>query len=690
MTVVLLGAAALAALCGLVALLLARAPRAAHAVGSTGVAAASLAGLAAAVTALALGDSSAVSLPWNPVIGASFSFGFDPISGFFLLPIFAVSALAAIYGAGYLAHAHPGRGTGAHWCFYGLLVASMVLVVLARNGVVFLAAWEVMSLSSWQLVTFEHEREETRAAGVTYLVATQIGTAFLLVMFLILGAPVDAAAASAAARATGGPAALDFSVLSATGPAASAVFLLALIGFGTKAGIVPLHVWLPEAHPAAPSHVSALMSGVMIKTGIYGLVRILLLLGSPPPWWGWVLLLAGAVSGVVGVLFALAQHDIKRLLAYHSVENIGIICLGLGIGLLGRSYGAPLVALLGFGGGLLHVLNHALFKSLLFMGAGAAAHAAGTREMDRLGGLARRMPLTAIGFVVGAAAISGLPPLNGFVSELLVFLGGFHGAAGGLAAAAAPGAAALAAAAGVTIASLALIGGLAVACFTKAFGISFLGEPRGPGAAAAKEAGPSLTAPMLLIAGTCVAVGILGFLVAPLVAPLAAGSAGISAVDAAALIAPASSGFLHVTIAAGILSVLVAGLTLLRSRLLSRRSVRTAGTWDCGYTLPGAQRRNPPPVAQYTSSSFAQPLVAMFRFPLGTRRHWKPIRETFPSRAAFESHTPDVFAQGLFRPAFTGIGSLLSRLRWLQHGRLQLYVLYLAATLLVLLVWRLT
>jgi len=697
MTVVLLGAAALAALCGFAALLLGRAPRAAHAVGSTGVAAASLAGLAAVIAALALGDSSAVSLPWNPVIGASFSFGFDALSGFFLLPIFAVSTLAAIYGAGYLAHAHPGRGTGAHWCFYGLLVASMALVVLARNGVVFLAAWEVMSLSSWQLVTFEHEREETRAAGVTYLVATQIGTAFLLVMFLVLGAPANAAAASAAARGTGGPAALDFAVLSATGPAASAVFLLALIGFGTKAGIVPLHVWLPEAHPAAPSHVSALMSGVMIKTGIYGLVRILLLLGSPPPWWGWVLLLCGAVSGMVGVLLALAQHDIKRLLAYHSVENIGIICLGLGIGLLGRSYGSPLVALLGFGGGLLHVLNHALFKSLLFMGAGAAAHSAGTREMDRLGGLARGMPLTAIGFVVGAAAISGLPPLNGFVSELLVFLGGLHAAASGVGGtgaitgdAAAPGAAALAAAAGVTVGSLALIGGLAVACFTKAFGISFLGEPRTPAAAAAKEAGASLIAPMLLIAGACVAVGILGFLAVPLVAPLAAGNAGTGATNAAALIAPVASGFLHVTIAAGILAVLAGGLILLRSRLLSRRSVRKAGTWDCGYGLPDAQRRNPAPVAQYTSSSFAQPLVAMFRFPLGTRRHWKPIRETFPSDAAFESDTPDVFAQGLFRPAFAGIGSLLSRLRWLQHGRLQLYVLYVAATLLVLLAWRLT
>ena len=671
---VLLGAAALAVLFGLVSLLLARAPGASHAVGSAGIAAASLAGLAATIGALVLGDSSSITLPWNPVIGASFSVGFDPLTGFFLLPIFGLSAVCAVFGAGYLAHGYPGRGTGAHWFFYGLLASSMALVVLARNGVLFLVAWEIMSLSSWQLVTFEHEREETRAAGLTYLVATQIGTAFLLVMFLFMGTP-------GVAGGTAGEAAfLDFSMLSAAGPAASAVFLLALVGFGTKAGIVPLHVWLPEAHPAAPSHVSALMSGVMIKTGIYGIVRVLMILGSPPPWWGWTLVLIGAVSGVMGVLFALAQHDIKRLLAYHSVENIGIICLGLGIGLLGRSYGSPAVALLGFAGGLLHVLNHALFKSLLFMGAGTAAHAAGTREMDRLGGLARRMPLTALGFVIGAAAISGLPPLNGFVSELLVFLGAYHAAVGGFGAAG--GAAAQAAAAGIVAAALALIGGLAVACFTKAFGISFLGEPRTPAAAAAKEAGASTTVPVLLVAAACAAIGLLGFLAVDLLAPLAAAASGTAVTEAAVVIAQAGPGLLKVTAAGAILLVLAAGLAALRALLLSRRSVRAAGTWDCGYTLPDARM-------QYTSSSFAQPLVSMFRFPLATRRRWSPIRELFPQKAEFGSHTPDLFAQGLFRPAFAGIGGLLSRLRWLQHGRLQLYVLYVAATLLVLLVWKL-
>jgi hydrogenase-4 component B len=658
-------------LAGLAAACLSRAPAAARMVGAAGTCAASVGGLALTIAALARGDTSALSLPWNDAIGASFSVAFDPLTGFFLLPIYGLSAVCAVFGAGYLSHAHHGRGVAAHWLFYGLLAASMALVVLARNAVLFLVAWEIMSLSSWQLVTFEHEREETRQAGITYLVATQIGTAFLIVMFLILGAGGVSGTGTAGAAAAGS---LDFAGLRASGRAASAAFLLALVGFGTKAGIVPLHVWLPEAHPAAPSHVSALMSGVMIKTGIYGIIRILSFIGAPPAWWGWTLVCVGAVSGVTGVLFALAQHDIKRLLAYHSVENIGIICLGMGIGLLGTSFGSPAVAVLGFAGALLHVLNHALFKGLLFLGAGAAAHAAGTREIDRLGGLLRRMPLTGAAFLVGAAAICGLPPLNGFVSELLVFLGAYRAVAAGTAA--------LAAAAGIVIAALALIGGLAAACFTKAFGISFLGEPRTPAAAAAAEAGASMTGPVMMLAAACGAIGLLGSLAVFLLGPLAGLVAGLRPGDEAVFLAGPQAGLGQVTLAAAVLAFLALGLTGLRRALLSRRRVRSAGTWDCGYTLPDHRM-------QYTSSSFAQPLIGMFRFPLGTRRRWTPLTAPFPTNAEFSSHTPDVFSEGVFRPVFAGIGSLLSRLRWLQHGRLQLYVLYVAVTLLVLLVWKL-
>ena len=659
-------------------------PRLSHALGAAGATGASLLGFSATVVQLAHGGAEAFSVPWNTSIGASFSIGFDALSGFFLLPIYGLSAVCAIYGFGYLGghNADPAesRRHGPSWFFFCALAASMVLVVLARNAVLFLAAWEIMSFSSWVLVTHEHEKEEARQAGITYLVATQIGTAFLLVMFLVLGAAGSGAAPAATLAGTAGAsegAVLDFSrFASAAGtamvPVSGAVFLLSLVGFGTKAGIVPLHVWLPEAHPAAPSHVSALMSGVMIKTGIYGILRVLTFLGAPQAWWGWTLVAAGAVSGIVGVLFALAQHDIKRLLAYHSVENIGIILMGLGIGLLGMSYNAPAVAALGFAGGLLHVLNHAMFKGLLFLGAGSAARAGGTRDMDRLGGLLRVMPLTGIGFLVGAAAISGLPTLNGFVSELLIFLGAFRG----LSLSEVP----LAVAAAAAIGALALISGLAAACFTKAFGISFLGEPRTTQAREAREQGPFLVIPILLLAAGCALIGFLGPYAVSAISPLVAQMAGIPA--AADFLAPAREGLRSVAVAGAAVAALTGALTLLRVLLQRGRPVSKAGTWDCGYVKPDARM-------QYTSSSFAQPLTGMFGWLLRTVRTGKSVDGLFPAEARFESETPDVFSRRLFRPVFRGAGAVLSRLAWLQHGRLQLYVLYLAAALLVLLVWRL-
>ena len=331
----------------------------------------------------------------------------DALSGLFLLPIFALSAAAALYGAGYLAGGHAPRAPGLHWLFYNLLVVGMVVTVIAHDGLLFLLAWELMALASFLLVMTEGERPEVRRGGWLYLVATPLGSACLVAMFATAGQ--RAGSLSFAALATPG----------ALAPGAP-LFILALIGFGTKAGFVPLHVWLPEAHPAAPSHVSALMSGVMIKTGIYGLLRFLTFLGAPPAWWGFTLLVIGLGSGLLGILFALAQHDLKRLLAYSSVENVGVLTMGLGLGLLGVTAGSPVVALLGVAGALLHLVNHALFKGLLFLGAGAVLHATGTRELERLGGLARRMPQTALAFAVGAAAIAGLPPLNGLARAPLL------------------------------------------------------------------------------------------------------------------------------------------------------------------------------------------------------------------------------------------------------------------------------
>lgn len=642
------------------ALALRRSERWSGRVGAGGVVTGCVLGLIPSAQVLLGHPAQAVSLPWSVPL-ASFSVGLDALSAFFLLPILTLSALAAICGGEFLRDpARPGSA-GAGWFFFSLLVAGMTLTVAARNAVLFLLAWEVMSLASFFLVTARSGQRRVRRAGWTYLVATHLGTAFLLFLFAALGdgAPV-----------------LDFDLFTAPASEAarSALFLLALIGFGTKAGLMPFHVWLPEAHPAAPSHVSAVMSGVMIKTGFYGLLRVLLFLGPPPLWWGVFLVGLGLVSGILGVLFALAQHDLKRLLAYHSVENVGIIAMGLGLGLIGLSTGSPAVAALGFGGGLLHVVNHALFKGLLFLGAGAVDHAAGTRELDRLGGLLRRMPWTGLTFLTGAVAITGLPPLNGFVSEFLIFLGALRG---GMELATPAAVAALS-----IVAGLGLIAGLAAACFTKAFGVVFLGLPRSEGAAHAHEAGASLRYATVALASGCLGIGLLAPLVPLPLRPAVAELCGLPQGAIGQSLAVARTPLLFIAMTSALLLALAGALAALRNRLLAGREVARAVTWDCGYALPSARM-------QYTGSSFAQPLMEFHRAFVRTRRRGEPPRGIFPTGAAVVTRTPDIVREGFYRPLFAGISGALGRLRWLQHGRVHLYVLYIAVTLLVLLIWKL-
>ncbi len=585
----------------------------------------------------------------------------DALSAFFLLPILVLAIVAALYGGEYLMAYRSRKNLGGAWFFFNLLVASMVMVVIARNSILFLIAWEIMSLASFFLVTFEDEKESVREAGWTYLVATHLGTAFLLILFLVLG------------RQAGS---LDFDRFlaqsAAISPVAGIVFFLALIGFGTKAGFMPLHVWLPEAHPAAPSHVSALMSGVMIKTGIYGLLRTLTFLGHPESWWGWILIGIGLTSGIGGVLFALAQHDLKRLLAYHSVENIGIIAMGLGAGILGLALNQPALAVLGLAGGLLHVLNHALFKGLLFLGAGAVIHATGTRDIDHLGGLIRRMPWTAAMFLIGSVAICGLPPLNGFVSEFLIYVSAFKGI--GL-----PGMSVWGAA---MIAGLATIGGLAAACFAKAFGIVFLGEPRSDHVRHGHEPGWAMRAAMAILAFGCVAVGFLApqavAALQPVIGSLTGLGPGVVADGLFLVIEP----LWWVLPALGFFVLMLGLLVWLRRRLLAGREVSLSGTWDCGYARPTGRM-------QYTASSFAQPLTNMFSFFLRTRRRFEAPDGFFPGHAALHTETDDFFRQNLFRPVFRGIEGLSLWLHCLQQGRVQVYILYVAVTILVLLVWNL-
>lgn len=607
------------------------------------------------------GPTEQVRVPWSVPFG-EFFIELDPLSAWFLIPTLVLSALAAIYGVGYLRSWQGKRSLGPVWFFYNLLVLGMVLVLLARNAVLFLFAWELMAVASFFLVTFEHERESVREAGWIYFVATHLGTAFLLAFFLLLG------------RETGS---MDFTVWAGQGihtqGLANILFLLAIIGFGTKAGFMPLHVWLPEAHPAAPSHVSALMSGVMIKTGIYGMIRAFTFLGTPPLWWGWGLIAIGVSSGVLGVLFALAQHDLKRLLAYHSVENIGIIALGLGVGLLGMSTNSPALMVLGFGGALLHVVNHALFKGLLFLGAGAVAQGTGTREIDHLGGLLKRMPWTAATFLAGAVAISGLPPLNGFVSEFLIFLGAFKGGISTSGPVAVPLLA--------LIAGLALIGGLAVACFTKAFGIVFLGEPRSEHVAQAHEADWAMRLPMLILATGCVLIGLFAPAMVKSLQTVLENVTGQQPEAVKLNLAATTTSLAYVVIGTLTFLLVTAALILLRRGLLADRPVQENATWGCGYPQPTAR-------IQYTASSFAQPLTDLFRPLIGTRKSVLKPRGNFPTQASLKTMTPDLSREEMYRPLFERGENWLSQLRWLQHGNVQLYILYIAATLLVLLIWK--
>ncbi|HJT07090.1 MAG TPA: proton-conducting transporter membrane subunit, partial [Stellaceae bacterium] len=458
-----------------------------HRAGQVGTVGASLAGLAGAARVLIGGQTQTIAAPW-PMPGGGLHLAIDALSAFFLLPVFGLALAAAVYGRAYLsAHEHTAGAAGC-WFNLNLLTFGMALVVVAHDGLLFLLAWEIMALAPFFLVVFDDRTAAVRHAGWTYLAATHLGTAFLLVLFVVLGGLAGSSDFDA------------YPALLRTHPElCSAVFLLAVIGFGSKAGIVPAHVWLPEAHPAAPSHASALMSGAMIKVGIYGIIRMLTMLGPPPVWWGWLLLALGASSGILGVLFALAQHDLKRLLAYHSVENIGIILIGIGAGVIGLATGAMPLTVIGFAAGLLHVLNHSIFKGLLFLGAGAVQHAAHTLDLEELGGLLKRMPWTGATFLIGSVAIVGLPPLNGFVSEFLLFLGGF---AAVTEAGVAPAAVGLA-----TIVVMGLISGLAAACFAKAFGVVFLGTPRSHEADAAHDAAPPMIAAMAGLAALCVGLG---------------------------------------------------------------------------------------------------------------------------------------------------------------------------------------
>jgi len=579
------------------------------------------------------------------VCGEPLHLRLDGVSSVFIALLSVLGGAGAVYSREYWTDgAHP-RSARAGRAWWSAQLLSLGLVLLSSNGLHFLIAWEVFAVSSYFLITLDRQRSEGRRAGWLYLAASHVAALFLFAFFATL-----------AAR-TGG---WDLGPMRDRSDLAP-LFWLALVGFGIKAGMFPLHVWLPSAHANAPSHVSAIMSGATIKVGIYGLVRFSGWLAVPAAA-GWVVAVLGVVSAVLGVAFALGQHDLKRLLAYHSIENIGIILIGLGFALIAEGHGNAAWGRLALAGGLLHVWNHGLFKSLLFLAAGSVVHATGTREMSLLGGLWRVMPWTAGLFALGAAAICGLPPLNGFVSEWLVYLGLFDAlnSHSGAALVAVP-----------AVVLLAMTGALALACFVKAGGVVFLGAARTDASARAHECGPLMRGSMLALAGSCVAIGL-----APVVFWPAVARAASSWNPAwGGLEAPASLGAIGLSNAALMLiGILAATLLWRRTR---QNGLRRAPTWDCGYAAPSARM-------QYTAGSFAGIITEWFSWILRPHRSRRPPEGPFPAHAAFEEHTPETVLERVVEPVGAVVLQLSALARRLQHGRLQAYLFYIVAGLVAL------
>lgn len=582
----------------------------------------------------------------------SLDFQIDGLSAFFLIAIFMVSLLAAIYSFHYMNDAKSPLKTASNYFFFSILIAAMALVVTASNMITFMLSWEIMSLSSFFLVIYKHRVAENRKAGYLYFVFSHVGAMFIFAAFGIV---------------YGLTGSFEFQIMGTLPETAKIlVFILAFIGFGSKAGVFPFHVWLPHAHPAAPSHISALMSGVMIKTGIYGIIKIYVLLNLHTPLFGNIVLIAGIISGILGIVYALGQNDFKRLLAYSSVENIGIILIGLGIGMTGVSSNAPLMAALGFTGAFLHILNHSIFKSLLFMGAGMVLHKTGTRSIDALGGLIKNMRVTGTAVIIGSLAICGLPPFNGFVGEFFIYIASFNGVS-------------LDTPVFVTscfaIISLAIIGGLALACFTKLIGVVFQGEPRSKAAVGVDEKGPAMLFAMLVLAGCCILIGIFPQLIIQI--PIKAVSALGLGFDNS-LLEPFTDITSNITLAAAIFLVSFLFIIAVRFFLYKGKKVAKSGTWGCGFTQPTVKM-------QYTGSSYASFILEFFRPVAPLFEDHPAVEGRFPKATHYKSRINDIAELNMGRVVVKPILFFFDKLRWIQHGDIHLYIGYILLAIILLL-----
>ncbi|TAN56340.1 MAG: hydrogenase 4 subunit B, partial [Rhodospirillales bacterium] len=599
-----------------------------------------------------------VGLPWLKA-----HFRIDGFSGFFLVIVNLGAAAASLYGIDYVKHlAHPARIAVA----FPMFLAGMNMALMADDAFSFLVSWEFMSASSWLMVLADHEDEENRKAAFTYLIMALFGTFCLLGAFGIL------------AQAGGG---YDFTAMRAAkldGLQSALVVLLGLLGAGSKAGLVPLHAWLPLAHPAAPSHVSALMSGVMTKVALYVLARILFDFGSTPAWWwGSIIMVLGGITAVVGILYALMQTDLKRLLAYSTVENVGVALIGLGVALAFQGEGMLPFAALALAASLYHMLNHSVMKCLLFLGAGAVLSSTGERNIEKLGGLIHRMPVTAAAFLVGAAAISALPPLNGFVSEWLILQSLFLG----------PKIPNWAMKFGspVVAALLALSAALAAAAFVRAFGMVFLGRARSVAAETAHEVSVSMRSVLVFLAGLCALLGIVPVTVTSRLSDVAQSliKAELSQtiVQGWPWLAPLSEtrGSYSGTVLVASVIILILG-TAAVIKGFGTRNVRRGPAWDCGH-------KESSPAFQYTASSFAQPLRRVYGTTLFSAKEEVDMpmpNETRP--ASLKLRLLDPVWQGLYQPLADGVTSLARRLNQLQTMTVRRHLLMMFLTLLLMLI----
>ncbi|GAB6172627.1 hydrogenase 4 subunit B [Paradesulfitobacterium aromaticivorans] len=637
----------------------------------------SLAGIIFGVSALLSRVTLELSLKSSAIPTLDFSLNLDALSAFFIVVISTVSLAVSVFSFAYMKEYIGKHNVGVLGLLYNFFLLSMIFLVASGTSFMFLFCWELMSLISYFLVVSDHRDPKVRQAGFIYIVMTHIGTVFIILAFLLLF------------RETGS---FSFAKAAELGPKLApglktVIFLLVTLGFGTKAGIVPLHIWLPKAHPAAPSNVSALMSGIMLKTAIYGFVRVVVqILGGGPVWWGVLILTIGAVSALLGVMYALMEHDIKRLLAYHSVENIGIILMGIGVALIFMGYGLPQAAVVALAAGLFHVFNHAVFKGLLFLGAGAVHYATGTRDIEKMGGLLRRMPWTGFFFLIGSISISALPPFNGFVSEWLTFQSLLMLGSG-------PGGTALKISGPVFAASLALTGALAAACFVKAFGIQFLAQPRSVNAERAKEVPVSMRAGMGILALLSFVVGVFPVTIIKLLSPVTAALLGVESVQTL-------GGYRWLSVNLGVGAASVAGTTLspllvlgllaavilvvyiIVKRVGRGGTVRVEETWNCGMELT--------PQMEYTATSFSKPIRIIFRrilFPTREVEKEYILKPYFTRRILYKGAIKPVFEDGVYRPLTGYFLKFSAKMRFLQSGSIHLYVGYIFVTLVVLLIF---